>query len=142
MDVLNRSLVSLAAFGSWLSFCQLVLVAQEKLACGEKVSPQIRVDSGHPWRPPFGLDRVGAPPVVHVEFAAERAPVGEYFVVGYRGAQETERHTLKLTGKQSPFADTAKLQSLPEEVRLITRCRSSSEPTELARQPIKWPDFE
>jgi hypothetical protein len=142
MDVLSRRLVGLGALGCWLSFCQLVLVAQQKLACGEKVSLQIRVDSGHPWRPPFGLDRVGAPPVVHVDFAAERVPVGEYFVVGYRGTQETERHALKLAGKKSSFVDTAPLQSLPEEVRLISRCGRGGELVELARQPIKWPDFE
>ncbi len=34
---------------------------------------QIRLDPGHPWRPPFGLDRVGRPVTVVVEATAPEA---------------------------------------------------------------------
>jgi hypothetical protein len=29
--------------------------------CEEKAAAQIRLESQHPWRPPFGLERVGQP---------------------------------------------------------------------------------
>jgi hypothetical protein len=32
-------------------------------AIGEGQTTVIRIVPGHPWRPPFGLDRVGGPPV-------------------------------------------------------------------------------
>jgi len=43
-------------------------------AAESKPAAQIRIDPGHPWRPPFGLDRVGRPLAVEVEIAADRQP--------------------------------------------------------------------
>ena len=54
----------------------------------EKVTAQIRLDSQHPWRPPFGLERVGQPLTAVVEVTAEERPHREYWLaalVGGRG---------------------------------------------------------
>ena len=59
------------------------LRAQSLEGCTEKVSAQIRVDAGHPWRPPFGVARVGAPPVAHVELISEPTAYREYYVVAF-----------------------------------------------------------
>src|SRR4051794_32068026 len=44
---------------------------------GQEVAPptfRIRLDPGHPWRPPFGLNRVGRSIVANVESAGRPAP--------------------------------------------------------------------
>ena len=40
---------------------------------------QIRLDTGHPWRPPFGLGRIGRPITVLV--SASQRPEGEKYVL-------------------------------------------------------------
>jgi hypothetical protein len=59
--------------------------------CREDVKASIRIDAGHPWRPPFGLERVGKPLDVAVDIdVVGNSPSGshsltcEYFLVGYR----------------------------------------------------------
>ena len=118
------------------------LLAQTRDGCDEKVTALIRVDSGHPWRPPFGLERVGRPLALHVEITAEHSPLREYFLAGYRGGKETERHLLNVMRGKSPFADTAEFRSFPEEVALFARCRFDGTLEELKRQPVERQKFE
>ncbi len=42
--------------------------------CGELVVARIRLDPGHPWRPPFGLERVGKPITAWAEAEAAARP--------------------------------------------------------------------
>lgn len=118
------------------------LAAQQRDGCDEKVTPRIQVDAGHPWRPPFGLERIGRPLAVQVELVSEHSPLREYFLAGYRHGKETERRLLNVMRGKSPFADTAELTSFPDEVALFARCRFEGRMVELARQPAKRPDFE
>jgi hypothetical protein len=37
----------------WFGFSRTLLQLDAQLACEEKVTPQIRVDPGHPWPRPF-----------------------------------------------------------------------------------------
>jgi hypothetical protein len=130
-------------------FCGYVLIiiavalpAQQQNGCSEKTSAKINVDRGHPWRPPFGVDRVGAPPVVHVELTADKPPQHEYYVAAYRKGREIERHQLKITGDKSPFFGNEQFNVLPEEVALFARCPVDGQSEELARQTISWPEVE
>jgi hypothetical protein len=125
-----------------LVLCVVPVMAQQRDGCEETVTPHIRVDPGHAWRPPFGVDRVGRPLAVYVELTAEHSPLREYYLSGYRGGKETERHLLNVMRGKSPFADTAEFRSFPEQVALFARCRFDGRLEELNRQTVSWPDFE
>jgi hypothetical protein len=126
----------------FLVLLTIPLAAQQRDGCDEKVRPQIRVDPGHPWRPPFGVDRIGRPLAVHVELAAEHSPLREYYLAGYRGGKETERRLLNVMRGKSPFADTSEFTSFPDQVALFARCRFDGKLDELTRQSVSWPEFE
>ena len=56
---------------------------------------RIRIDPGHPWRPPFGLDRIGRPLNVVVEVVAD-PKLSEYTLVGYLKGKEIARSPLSI----------------------------------------------
>jgi len=130
------------------------LQAKQQAGCAEQVSTRIRVDSGHPWRPPFGLDRVGGPVAVHIELSAEQPPIREYYVVAYRDGRELERQSLnlrqnppegqakKLIKGKPPYFDAAQFKSLPEEIALYARCPGDGRMEEIKRQQVSWPEIE
>jgi hypothetical protein len=69
--------------------------------CEEEVRANLRIDPGHPWRPPFSLERIGRPLELAVDIDVSEAPLTyagqlsrEYFLVGYQGATEVERRSL------------------------------------------------
>jgi len=66
-------------------------------------APLLRIAPGHPWQPPFGLDRIGAPIRVLVGPADARTESAEPSLIAYREGQELSRERLALTG-QSPIA--------------------------------------
>jgi hypothetical protein len=126
-----------------LLFAVAVLQAHAQLPCeGEKITPKIRVDDGHPWRPPFGLDRVGRPVTAVVDIAAATRPLREYYLTGFLNGRETERHVLNLGQSQALFIDTVSFPSHPDELVLSAKCRYQGQESELLRQPVKLPDFE
>ena len=128
--------------------------AQQPDDCGEEVTANLRVDTGNPWRPPFGLDRVGAPPVVHVELSAEQELRRDYFVVSYHSGDEGERRPVVLAknptgGVWGKVSDGEALRfghvplgELPDEVALIARCRNDGQVVEVARRTVDWPSIE
>jgi hypothetical protein len=148
---LNRATL---VFG-WIAVCLLSpAFAQEKDTCEESVTAKLRVDTGNPWRPPFGLERVGAPPVVHVELETAQPLQREYSVVAYRDGQEAERKPVKLepnptggvwgkvTAGDSVLFGRVELAGVPDEVALIARCEGDGRITEVARQRVEWPEIE
>ena len=66
-----RRIVSQRVFLLLLSAptCSPLLLAADR--CDEKVTAQIRLESQHPWSPPFGLERVGQPITAVVEVASD-----------------------------------------------------------------------
>jgi hypothetical protein len=128
--------------------------AQTPDICQEKVTARLRVDAGNPWRPPFGLDRVGAQPVVHVELTAGQPLRREYSVVTYRNGTEVERMPValapnptggmwgKVTANDSVLFGRVELSGIPDEVVLFARCESDGRITEVARQMVDWPEIE
>jgi hypothetical protein len=118
------------------------LLAQQQGGCDEKASVKVRVDQGHPWRPPFGVNRVGAPIAAHVELTSDKPPQREYFLAAYRSGREIERQPLKIAGKKSPFFGNAQFNTLPEAVVLFARCTGDGPTEELARQAVAWREIE
>jgi hypothetical protein len=132
---------------AWLLLLGAALRLEAQLACDEKVAPNIRIDTGHSWHPPFGLDRVGKPVTAIVDLTAAGRPLRQYYLAGFRNASELERHVLNLSqGKNSSGKDSFKaavsFASYPDQVVLLAKCRYQGETTELMRYPVKLPDLE
>ena len=107
---------------------------------------KLTVEPGHPWTPPFGLDRVGRPMDAVVEVPAGAKPTAEYVVVAYRNGKEIGRRTVTLVAPSSPgpacrFGRVA-LDQWPSEVALLVKADSQSKPTEVTRAQVKPPAFE
>jgi hypothetical protein len=113
-----------------------------QLPCDERVVPRIRIDLGHPWRPPFGLDRIGKPLTAVVELTAEAHPVREYYLTAMLHGRELERHALNLESGKTFFSDTVTLSSYPDELVLSGKCRFEGQEEEVLRYPVKLPAIE
>lgn len=140
---------SSSAWSNRSSLCsQLLLVLMAPLAvqasegCYRGDAPKIQIAASHPWRPPFGLERVGAPKEVRIDWTSTPGDAFEYFLVGYRGGQETAREALKFSVGDSRLSVSTILLSIPEEVRLFVRCADGADVREIARHPVAWPDVE
>lgn len=101
--------------------------------------PRIRLDLGHPWRPPFGLERVGRPLAVVVEFPADGPWLSDLSLVGYLEGKEIARHVLKPSGK--PPSTRVTFDVWPTEVVLLGRS-GGQPPVELARLVVQVPAME
>lgn len=58
---------------------------------GETVSPSIRIEKTHPWRPLFGLDRVGRTLEIVAELPENGGASAEYWISAHRNGIESER---------------------------------------------------
>jgi len=114
--------------------------------CEEKVTAQIRLESHHPWRPPFGLERVGEPVSVVVEVTSEKVPYREYWLAALLEGKEIDRQAFNLSGHystgQSPYTGKATFAVYPDELVLFAKCKFQGEPTEVARTKVSLPRFE
>ena len=125
-----------------------VLPARAIEPCKENVTARIKVDPGHPWRPPFGLDRIGKPTTAVVEISFEPnlqapyGPVREYSLVGYRDGKEVGRRLLQLRREGAVYTDTATFDAHPSELVLFAKCRFEGNPEEVARVAVAEPPFE
>jgi hypothetical protein len=86
MNGMRHEARNLFGVGSLLWLLPLVAWTQQP-GCDEKVAVHITVDRGHPWRPPFGIERVASPIMVRVTLKAESPPQRKYAVV----AREADR---------------------------------------------------
>jgi hypothetical protein len=104
-------------------------------------APQFQFDPGHPWRPPFGVERVGLTPVI-VQFASDTHPAAEHWLAAYREGKEVERNALDVLGN-SPF--TARVTFItspaPEELVLLAKNKDGNT-VERARWKVERPVFE
>jgi hypothetical protein len=60
-------------------------------------------EHGHPWRPPYGVDRVGQSYDIIVNIQSKELPVGEFVLVSYSHGKELSKKTIQLTNK-IPFS--------------------------------------
>ncbi len=128
------------AYFSLAFWAILAAIPHAAAADSKKPAVQIRVDPGHPWRPPFGLARVGRPLAVVVEIAADQQPRPEYRLVGYAGEKVIGRSALALTGK-APYACRASFDPWPTELVLIATLPDGAA-KELARLAVRPPPIE
>ena len=100
----------------------------------------IRIDQGHPWRPPFGIERIGRPLIAVVDIPARQEGACEYALVAYLNDQQISRSVLTLTG-EPPFSSRIPVDPWP--TLLVLECRpSNGTPMELARKALTPPPFE
>ena len=77
--------------------------AVAKIATPAEVQMHI-IEPSHPWRPPFGVDRIGRSFEVIVTFESKELPAGEFLLAGLLNRKEVCRKKLLLTNK-TPFAE-------------------------------------
>ena len=104
-------------------------------------APRFQFDPGHPWRPPFGVERVGLTPVI-VQFADDTRPAPEHWLGAYREGKEVERIPLDVTGA-SPFTArvTFATSPAPEELVLLAKDKDGKT-VERARWKVERAAFE
>ena len=104
-------------------------------------APRFQFDPGHPWRPPFGAERVGLTPVI-VQFASDTHPAPEHWLAAYREGKELERKALDVVGN-SPFTArvTFATSPAPEELVLLTKDKDGKT-VERARWKVERASFE
>ncbi|NUQ61443.1 MAG: hypothetical protein HUU20_03080 [Pirellulales bacterium] len=137
---LGKTVVCLLLLPSALPIALGVPPAATAVAAGEKPVCRIHVDPGHPWQPPFGLDRVGRPLAVTVEVVADASSPREYVLVGYRQGKELARTQLALVGA-SPCQCHASFDTWPAELALLATTPQGAI-VELARQSVEVPQLE
>ena len=105
------------------------------------IAPRFQLDPGHPWRPPFGVERVGLTPVI-VQFASDTHPAPEHWLAAYREGKEVERKALDVSGK-SPFTArvTFTTSPAPEELVLLAK-NKEGKTAEQARWKVERPALE
>ena len=100
-----------------LVWVALTLSARAKENSGESVVAHIRIDPSHPWRPPFGLERVGQPLVVVVEIESAPKSAQKYSLTSYRNGQEIGHREVSVTGR-FPSTNRVTLATWPTELVL------------------------
>ncbi len=101
---------------------------------------RILLDAGHPWRPPFGLERIGRSITAIVE-TDERSSAARYFLVVHLNGNEVERHPVRFASKP-PYSARVTIDGCADELLLSSDPKPPEKPVELARQAIRLPDFE
>jgi hypothetical protein len=104
-------------------------------------APRFQFDPGHPWRPPFGVERVGLTPVI-VQFASATHPAPEHWLAAYREGKEVERKALDVSGN-SPFTArvTFTTSPAPEELVLLAK-NKEGKTVEQARWKVERPTLD
>jgi hypothetical protein len=114
--------------------------------CEEKATAQIRLESPHPWRPPFGLERVGQPLTALAEVTTEERPYREYWIAAYAQGTEVDRQMFHLSGHfltgKAPYTGKATLTAYPDELVLFAKCRFQGAAVEVARYKVPPAQFE
>ena len=99
---------------------------------------RVSLDRGHPWRPPFGLDRVGSPPAVVVH-SPDRPSGAAPILAVFKGGKEIGRQTVRFPEKP-PYSARVSIPGDADEVVLLDA--SSGARVELARAKVVLPVLE
>jgi hypothetical protein len=75
------------------------------------------VEPGHPWRPPFGVNRVGQSYDIIVNILSRELPAGEFVLVSYSHGKELSKKLLYLTNK-TPFTGSIPKAELTDQFSL------------------------
>ncbi len=101
---------------------------------------KIALDPGHPWRPPFKLDRIGRPVVVVVESTARPDPAN-YFITAYSKGKPGASYPVRFS-PEPPHVARVTLDQDVDELALSRDRTAPEKPIELARQAITFPPVE
>ena len=101
---------------------------------------QVRLDPGHPWRPPFGLERVGRPIIAVVE-AGSRPESARIVLACFHNGTELARHPVRFP-ENPPYSARVTLEAAADELVLMAEATAGGKPVELARQAVTISDFE
>jgi hypothetical protein len=101
---------------------------------------RISLDPGHPWRPPFGLDRIGRPILTVVEAAAQ-PDQANYLITAYTKGKQGASYPVSFPTKP-PYSARVTLEREVDELVFSRDRKPPDKPVELARQAIRFPDFE
>jgi hypothetical protein len=138
MDVRREPSVSKLALVLTSSFAITILPARTDRTTKAEVSFRLTLAAGHPWRPPFGLDRVGRPPVVAIR-ASDRPEGAGYLLSVLLQGKEILRHPVGLpTGP--PYTVRVPIPGHSDEVVLLQT--SGGDAIELARMRVVLPALE
>ncbi len=112
--------------------------------CREEVTGQIRLESHHPWRPPFDLDRPGQGFTAVVELQSQVRPLREYWLSSFSEGQPLEQKIVALAGifSKPPFIGKAVFSQPFDELVLFAKCKFEGAPVEITRQKMTLPEFE
>lgn len=95
---------------------------------------QLNVQPGHPWRPPFHLDRVGRSSDVIVTIHSSELPKGKFQIVGYLQGKEVSRQNVQLSDS-TPFKGRETMAQNADQLALYF-LGAKRNPVELARQKL------
>ena len=102
----------------------------------------VRLDPGHPWRPPFRLDRVGQPIAAVVE-ASTQPGAAAFVLEAFSKGKRVGGQALNFPDKP-PYSVRVTLDGVASADELVLSAVTGEEPKpiELARQAIQVPGFE
>ncbi len=108
----------------------------------KQASPQLRIQlsSEHPWRPPFGLDRISQPLAVSIE-SAVKPPFMDYELTAFHQGKEVARQRLQFSAGPS-FIAKVELEKYADEIVISARKDEGSSLAEVARQAIHPAEIE
>jgi hypothetical protein len=101
---------------------------------------RIDLDQGHPWRPPFGLERIGRALEVVVQ-ARDRPEAASYFITGVSKGTKGASYPVRFP-VDPPYSARVTLDRASDEVVLSMDRKPPEKPVELARQAIHLPELE
>lgn len=120
-----------------LAMCLSSSAEAQTTASDSQHQPLLRIDPGHPWRPPFGVERVGRPTRVVVEASAAPKAGDEAILVGYREGQELLREKIEFDGQSPAIEDVDPLVD-----RVVLLAGKGDAWRELASQAIDRSELE
>jgi hypothetical protein len=103
-------------------------------------APRIRLDPGHAWCPPFGLDRIGRPLAAVVEAPGDGPAPRGLSLVGRRDGKEIVRRAVELP-ERPPRTAAVSFDPWPAELILVQTAAAGGE-AEVARLEVQTPRFE
>jgi len=109
--------------------------------CEGSITADLRLVQPHPWRPPFGLGRIGQPTSIAADFPVRERPYREFWLASFAAGKEVDRQMLALSpsADKSSFTGRASFARYPEEAALFGRCRFQGEPVEIVRKKFELP---
>lgn len=116
-------------------------VAAQAGDCEGSITAELRLVQQHPWRPPFGLERIGQPTIVTADLPVRESPYREFWLASFVAGKEVDRQmlTLNASASKTSFTGQAGFARYPQEVALFGRCRFQGEPVEIARKKFEAP---